>query len=490
MNDTFYHQGGPVFFYDGGEAGLSDRAVAQMFSDDIVFAPLELARKYHGVTVIWEHRFFGGSLPFEANNTTGYVKGGYDAYKYLTNEQALEDVAVFAQNFQPQGYRKDVLSSNSSPWIAIGGSYAGVRAALLRIRNPEVFFASWSSSAPVQTRVENPGYYNTIIQSMPQNCSADVHAAVTHADEILLHGTDEEVALLKRGLFLTNNATVGSSQDMVNAPGDRRPEDLAYFNAASILATAFHTFPTFQSVGYRVLNKFCNRLESWNPDNATIFTLDSPLSVLEENSFDATPTADGVRAKFGPDSAFYAFISATIQSSKALPGSPSRQIGSKSDKVSWTWMLCNQFGQFQVSQYPSPTSIISRYNNITSFLDNFCHKSFPSLPKQPKVSEILKYGGWDMKPSHVMFTNGEVDPWRALSIQSSQNIQPDAPNRKTTQVVPPCNESPPEDEVFGVIHAGSVHVSDMRKRKINPISNVDRSLKLFSNALDVWLPCF
>lgn len=97
MNDIFYQPGGPVFLYDGGEAGLNDHAVAQMFGGDMVFAPLELARKYHGTAIIWEHRFFGGSMPFEPNHTSGYVNGGYDAYKYLTNEQALEDVVVFTR---------------------------------------------------------------------------------------------------------------------------------------------------------------------------------------------------------------------------------------------------------------------------------------------------------------------------------------------------------------------------------------------------------
>ncbi|KUJ16066.1 uncharacterized protein LY89DRAFT_587448 [Mollisia scopiformis] len=445
MNDTYYRRGGPVFFFDGGEAGLNDRGAAQMLGGDVVFAPLELARKYHGVAIIWEHRFFGGSMPFPSNQTTGIANAGYNAYKFLNNEQALEDAAYFAQHFRPIGHEKDDMSSNSTPWIAIGGSYAGIRAAMLRSRNPEIFFASWPSSAPVQTQVENSEYYNTIVETISKNCSTDMHAAITYADEILFRGTEDEIALLKRALFLTNNASVGS---------------------------------------------FCDYLETWNPNNAPEFSFKSPLSILADNSFDAKPTTDGVKAKHGPKSAFYAFISATIQVSKTLPGSPSRQIGSISDRVSWTWMLCNQFGQFPVSQYPSPTSIISRYNNITSFLENFCHGTFPYTPDQPKVLEILRYRGWNMRPSNVMFTNGEIDPWRALSIQSSKNIHPNAPDRKTTQVVPACNSPPPRNEVFGLVHKDSVHVGDLRKRREDPPGPVDKGFELFSRALDVWLPCF
>ncbi|CZR68601.1 uncharacterized protein PAC_18500 [Phialocephala subalpina] len=253
MNDTYYRKGGPVFLHDGGEAGVSDRGAAQMLGGDMVSALLELAKTYNGVAVVWEHRFFGESMPFKTNKTTGIAFDGYDAYKYLNNEQALEDVVYFAEHFQPPGHEGRKISSNSTPWIVIGGSYAGVRAAMLRLRNPEVFFASWSSSAPVQTQVENPEYYNTIVQNMPKNCSADVHAAITYADEILLHGTNEETALLKRALFLTNNATSGGSQDMVTVPGERKPEDITYFDAASILASAFHAFPVFQMVGYHFI---------------------------------------------------------------------------------------------------------------------------------------------------------------------------------------------------------------------------------------------
>ncbi len=81
---------------------------------------------------------------------------------------------------------------------------------MIRQRNPDVFFAGWSSSAPVQTQVDGSIYYNPIHQSMPHNCSIDVHAAVFYADEILLRGSKEEIALLKKALYLTNIARQGS----------------------------------------------------------------------------------------------------------------------------------------------------------------------------------------------------------------------------------------------------------------------------------------
>lgn len=165
MNDTYYSKGGPIFFYDNGEAGVSDSQASRTLSAELVFAPLELARKYHGIAIVWEHRFYGSSLPFPVNETTGHALDGYDAYKYLTIEQALEDAVYFATHFSPPGCTEDEsisLRSNSTPWIWMGGSYPGIRAAIIRQRNPDVFFASWASSASVETSVDGSVYYNNI----------------------------------------------------------------------------------------------------------------------------------------------------------------------------------------------------------------------------------------------------------------------------------------------------------------------------------------
>ena len=129
---------------------------------------MALARKYGGLGIAWEHRFYGQSLPFELDNITGIAYDGYDAYKYLTNEQGLEDVVYFAQHFAPASpkvwrYRNE-LHPSRTPWVFIGGSYPGVRAAMIRKRNPETWFAGWASSAPVQAQIDMSVYFRPIEQ--------------------------------------------------------------------------------------------------------------------------------------------------------------------------------------------------------------------------------------------------------------------------------------------------------------------------------------
>lgn len=113
---------------DAGESGVSNGTVLVILAEYVgPSSPMALARKYNGVAVLWEHRFYGKSLPFEVDNTTGYASAGHSAYKYLTNEQALQDTVYFAQNFKPPMLRQywKSLEPSRTPWVFIGGSYPG-----------------------------------------------------------------------------------------------------------------------------------------------------------------------------------------------------------------------------------------------------------------------------------------------------------------------------------------------------------------------------
>lgn len=138
VNDTYYQPGGPVFFYDNGEVGVSDKQVAHILAEiNSTSAVMKLAQRYHGIVVLWEHRYYGLSYPIPLNVSTGEPEGGYKGYKYLTFDQALEDVVYFANNWQLAGCSGDQCSMvrpSKTPWIWLGGSYPGIRGALIRVR--------------------------------------------------------------------------------------------------------------------------------------------------------------------------------------------------------------------------------------------------------------------------------------------------------------------------------------------------------------------
>lgn len=121
-----------------------------------------MANSTNGLLVRWEHRFYGESMP-EFTNKTGLFEPDNlaDYFHYHTVDQALEDVVAFSSMLTYDGQE---LSPSTTPWVFVGGSYSGARAAWLRERNPEIIFASLASSAVVEITEELPQYREAIFR--------------------------------------------------------------------------------------------------------------------------------------------------------------------------------------------------------------------------------------------------------------------------------------------------------------------------------------
>jgi hypothetical protein len=143
INDTYYESGGPVFLFDFGEQGVDDLDVSAVLAEAYgLQAIMQLAKTYHGMAMAWEHRYYGLSMPIPfvlANGTTvdpltcaslpdectNEPLGGAGGYKYLTVDQALQDVVYFARNVALPGHSAEentLLSARNTPWIFMGGS--------------------------------------------------------------------------------------------------------------------------------------------------------------------------------------------------------------------------------------------------------------------------------------------------------------------------------------------------------------------------------
>jgi len=156
-------------------------------------------------------------LTFSKSNTTP------EEWQFLTTEQALEDVVFFTNSFNNDtsstGDISDPLSlplhPSTVPWIWLGGSYPGIRGAHLRVRNPEIIFAVWASSAPVQAEVDMASYYKAAERSLTRNCSADWVAVTKHVDTVLKGSNqtlinDVKFRLLKARLSGPGGNTTGA----------------------------------------------------------------------------------------------------------------------------------------------------------------------------------------------------------------------------------------------------------------------------------------
>ena len=146
-----------------------------------------------------------------------------EQWQFLTTEQALEDVVYFADRFSLSSARPDTapnvtsiadnpLHPSNTPWIWLGGSYPGVRGALLRVRNPETIYAVWASSAPVQAEIDMASYYKAAERSLTRNCSADWVAVTRYVDNTLANGTADAAADLKFRLLSAREEGVTREQ--------------------------------------------------------------------------------------------------------------------------------------------------------------------------------------------------------------------------------------------------------------------------------------
>ena len=109
---THYRYPGPVIVLLGGETGGEDRL--PFLHHGIL---QELIEAVHGVGVVLEHRFYGDSFPTDNLSV--------ESLRFLDTQQALADVAYFANNVRFKGLEGYMLTSKFTAWFPYGGSYAG-----------------------------------------------------------------------------------------------------------------------------------------------------------------------------------------------------------------------------------------------------------------------------------------------------------------------------------------------------------------------------
>jgi hypothetical protein len=184
FDDTYYKPGGPVIILQSGETNGLNRLV--YMQKGIL---QQLAKATNGMSVVFEHRYYGYSFPTRYLTTKDL--------RFLTTEQALADEAYFAKNIVFPGYEDHDLTSDATPWISYGGSYAGAFSAFLRVKYPEIFWGAISSSGVTKAIYNYWQYYDPVAEYGPAFAMATQKLFVEMIDTIVIKKADNKALTQK-----------------------------------------------------------------------------------------------------------------------------------------------------------------------------------------------------------------------------------------------------------------------------------------------------
>ncbi|KAK6499151.1 hypothetical protein TWF481_011722 [Arthrobotrys musiformis] len=454
VQEAYYKPGGPVIFHDIGEASIGPYAKGLVDEDEFSVA---IAKRFNGLLILFEHRFYGQSAPTTSTSTNlgkASRRQLTEFFKYHTIEQALEDVVYFAKNFSYdlEEYPKQVLTPDKTPWVWVGVSYSGARGAWMAKRNPGLFKATLASSAPVQLKVNFWEYFTAIEDALVvknKNCSADLSAAARWLSDAW---DNRDHSLVDQLIDAVYEKDWEESLEQY----DPESEEIWDIRKDYLQDAAWTPFSDFQYYGVNggTLGVFCDIMET------TYSTRGDPDGVFETQSLEKAVTA---YAKAVAAISPYSYTSSRqrSQSNKKRQLS-SGSLDDKLDDYSWLWQVCTEFGAFQVANTSRPQNLLPSFIDVQSQIDS-CLGTFGESEQVsragPNVDPINeKYQGWYVQLSNTMWTNGQYDPWKALSIDSEEE---DAPTNDTaTTNIPQCGKTFPEGTQLRYVIKDGYHGSE------------------------------
>ncbi|KOC61505.1 Putative serine protease K12H4.7 [Habropoda laboriosa] len=364
-NSDHFEKGGPILIMIGGEWAIS----SGFLESGLMY---ELACAHNATMYYTEHRYYGKSRPTKDTSSTNL--------EYLSVDQALADLAYFIES------KKHQDGLENSAVIVFGGSYAGSMATWSRLKYPHLIQGALASSAPLFAKADFYEYYEVVTESLrrySQKCVDDVKAAFDAVQE----------------LFKTENGTQRLKEyfNLCDAPNVDSPNDVAHF--MNILAEPFASIVQYDKVenGKTKIAACC--------ESMTASYLGSPLQRLAYFVSTGRECLKNNYEKF-----------VELYRKEAWDAQPDimRQ---------WFYQTCTEYGYFQTTN--SKKSIFGSLFPLNYFTDictdlygDYYDNDF--LNTRVERTNIM-YGGVRPDLRNVIFTNGDVDPWHALSVLQDLN---------------------------------------------------------------------
>ncbi|KAF8845504.1 peptidase S28 [Paxillus ammoniavirescens] len=386
--------GGPVIVLDGGETSGEDRLP---FLDTGIVEIL--ANATGGVGVILEHRYYGTSIPVSDLST--------DNLRWLNNDQAAADSANFMANVKFEGIDEDLTAPNT-PWIYYGGSYAGARAAHMKVLYPDLVFGAIASSGVTHAALSNWEYYEIIRKAADPVCSAHIENAIKTIDALL------EVPHLKqliKGLFGLQGLENDDFASVIEGPlsawqaknwdpevGSARFDEFCEALSKPIVgATHIAALP----VGHE------DRLLTLWDEHKIDFSILNYAQWIRENEVkrcvDAEATVEECYGTYDDDK----FTDISLDQEWRL----------------WLFQVCTEWGYFFTAPPdPEHPRIVSKLMTM-DYATKICRQAYPpgkyfTVPLMPNVTAVNALGDFAIAADRLAIIDGEVDPWRPCTPHS------------------------------------------------------------------------
>ncbi|KAI0632354.1 peptidase S28 [Trametes polyzona] len=384
--------GAPVIVLDGGETS----GVGRLPFLDTGIVEI-LTKVTGGVGVILEHRYYGRSVPVQ-NFTT-------DSLRWLNNAQSAADSAHFMANVKFPGIDED-LTAPGTPWIYYGGSYAGARAAHMKVLYPDLVYGAIASSGVTHAALELWEYFDVIRRAADPKCSQHLETSIQIIDALL------DVPVTRAPL----KALFGLAKL-------RHDDDFA-----SVLSSPLGYWqgkvwdPEVGSTGW---DEFCAALNKpftpWGEVSAAAYDESVGLVTVDENLAIPVPVynyARYIKEKFV---------------SQCTGGTVEDCFGTHDDSkfkdadLSQTWRLwlfqvCTEWGYFQTAPPKGQPRIVSRRLDL-AYESKICKQAYDPgkyfvVPPTPNITVVNAIGDFDIAADRLAIIDGEVDPWRPATPHS------------------------------------------------------------------------
>ncbi|KAL8597508.1 hypothetical protein ACOMHN_047735 [Nucella lapillus] len=398
VQDKWWSAGnGPIFVYTGNEGDITDFWAATGFVH-------ELAPQFGALVIFAEHRYYGKSLPFGDQSFKGSNIG------LLTVEQAMADYAVLLTSLKAQ------LSAPDVPVIAFGGSYGGMLSAYMRFKYPNVITGAIAASAPIF--MLDPDFDRSFFFSL--------------VTKDYFQASGDCLAKVEKGF--------GAMKQLATQGQAGLKKLTSYFSLCSPLANNGSAYTHL--LGW-IRNAFTNTAMFDYPYPTDFLSSKLPAKPVNVACSALVNAVDPIAGLAKASEVFYSSEKCHDIMTEFIECADPTGCGTGPNAKAWDYQACTDITLPGGSN--GRTDMFPDLPFTQTMRRQYCSKTWGVLPRL-QWSGVQFWGRKIKYASNIVFSNGDLDPWRGGGVMTSVS-----------------------DSVVAVLVKGGAHHLDLRgSNKLDP----------------------